>query len=299
MNIPTLTPQQIAQARAVQQALSAALSALDSGQVNAATLPAAPSVTLHVVPVTTLSPEVATAVAASQEARAKFEAETQFASAVSSVLSVAAEMGKVLLPNVATILSVLSVALMVCLLAGCQAPVQDGAVQVGPKAITTPIVQADVASPSLEAKAGDVASPTVTIASSQPSAIATSQPTTIAPVAAVGDVSGTQTTTQKPVTVTIAASGSGWPLVAMLCVLAAVGVSIAYLRTTLRGRATQRRLATLQDNALATAGAIRDLGGGPQRDRLLGYIEQSLVDRKAWDDLIAPYRVRKGSLTGR
>jgi len=98
---------------------------------------------------------------------------------------------------------------------------------------------------------------------------ATSQPAT----GAIGDTSGGRDTRIiQPVT-TI--SGSGGILLAAIAVVGICAVALMYLR--------QRRFA---ENTGAAVSAIRDMGPGAQRDKLLERIDQRLVDQGQWDRFV-------------
>ena len=179
---------------------------------------------------------------------------------------------------------------LISALGGC-GPVQVGpkdspAVQVGPD--EGPAIAAD-----LTAQAGLVAVET------DHGDVATSQPAsqTVGDQSAGGDA--------RQVTVNLTASGSGWAAVATIVGLAAVvaAVVLVYVYARARAEAGEARLgelnaasvatrtadrhAKLTGNAVAVAKAIRDLGPGAQRDRLLRLIQDELPDRADWDRLLA------------
>jgi hypothetical protein len=99
----------------------------------------------------------------------------------------------------------------------------------------------------------------------------------------------------KPVGVNLNLSGSGWPLVAAIAAIVAALGLVLYLRERRRATAVESSRHTLERNATSVARSIEAMGPGPQRDKLLELIEGHLVDRQQWDQVITPFRVRRGS----
>lgn len=167
---------------------------------------------------------------------------------------------------------------------GCSPQIGDPnkpAVQMG--SATQPMMQADanvvVAVLSPQASVGDLASPRAgrdlyqggQTTASQPAAATSTQ-------GGSGDQSATNTA--------VSASGSAWGIVAVVAMLVAGFVAVAWIRATM-GRQAERA------NARAVAAAIREQGPGPQRDRLLGNIEALLPDETAWKRTINGLAVRR------
>jgi len=120
-------------------------------------------------------------------------------------------------------------------------------------------------------------------------------------VRAGGDADSRQTT------ITVNASGSGWALVAAIAaaLLAAIVLGLLWLRARqayqaeadTAGHAINQasvEYERLRAEALAVAEAIRDMGPGPQRDRLLAGIRAGLgAEREHWDQVIGRRRVAR------
>jgi len=99
-----ITPEILERARQVRDALDAALRVMQSGAVTAAELGALPRVTVVVTPTIQPSPGVAADVAAAEEARQRFQKETDVARAVAIVLGVAAEVARAIAPALLALL---------------------------------------------------------------------------------------------------------------------------------------------------------------------------------------------------
>jgi len=179
------------------------------------------------------------------------------------------------------------------LVAGCSS-------QVAPQADTLADVdlEADVGSLEAHVDVGDVGSPSLAIPTSQP-----------AEQSGADDQSAGRD--NSPVTVNLNASGSGWAVVASLVAVAAIVAGLLLLVMYVRAKgheadARHRELAAahnvdrslaeyraLEANARAVAKAVRKLGPGPQRDRLLAIVADELPDADAWQRTIGDERVRR------
>ena len=287
----TISPETIDQARSVAEALNAALAKIDNGSVPVGTIPALAPMTLTVDPSVLPSDDVAKAVAASASARTKFESETVAARRVALVLEAGAAIGRAMIPGVGPMLSLIKTFACVLIaasffaLAGCG--VASGAVQVGPTSQPAVLAQTDIdvplASPSLDMQtsAGDVASPSVLIQEQSGDQV-TSQPFSATDS---GDQRAGRDARETDISVN--ASGSGWPAVAMFALMMFALSLLAYARLRTGNK-------TLEGNAIAVAKSIAMcLPRDDSRDYLLNTIERELVNQEAWNQLIEPWRVKR------
>ncbi|MFA4945765.1 MAG: hypothetical protein WC789_13840 [Lentisphaeria bacterium] len=103
MSKTLITNEQVAAARALAEAIQAALAKLEAGAAGEE-LPELPEVTVTITPSVAPSADVASAVADAERARDAFAAETDARRAMAVILTVGAEVGKALLPFAAALL---------------------------------------------------------------------------------------------------------------------------------------------------------------------------------------------------
>ena len=175
--------------------------------------------------------------------------------------------------------------------AGCQ--VNPGALQVGPT--SQPVVQVGSTTQPIATADVDVLAPIASpVISLDPSvgqagvidaSAATTQPFN-APVTTDQRGAGRDA---RQIAINVNASGSGWPVAAVL----AMGVGLAFLflyyRSTRAHQATRRSYQVDQANAVSVARSIRAMGPGPQQDRLVGMINSNLPDRERWNDVMCDH----------
>ncbi|HUW99830.1 MAG TPA: hypothetical protein VMY35_02530 [Phycisphaerae bacterium] len=309
-----LSPDDLAAARLVRDALSAALDQVEAGRVNADELPAVRlpfvSAVQHEL---TLSPDVAGIVAECKAAREDLQAETERARIVAVILQIGSMLAPLVSPlsRLLPALKVLLIGAMLllqkhalwclvpvawCLFAGCAPPQVFGKADVNvpvnapvtaPVTVAAPKVDADVDVP-VQANVGLVQA---SLGASAP----TSQPaSTDAAQTAGGDA--------RQNTVTVNVSGSAWALVGLAGVFAVA--LVLWLRSS--GKLKEARQAARQATAIektamgalslsesgltAVAKAIKEIGPGPVRDCLLAKVAGGLddvsrhsLDRFLWD----------------
>lgn len=277
-NLP-VDPATIERARALRDALDAALKAVEDGRLTAADLAAAaerPAVVI-VQPVVTPSSSVQEIVAESQAARDELEKETAAKRVLTTVLQVASAASGLLRPLLALLPAIL---LLLCLAAACG----GCTTQVGSKDghLADLAVRADVASPKAfsGAAGGDqvqgLLAPIKATAAGDQALVKTGPTATSQPTAATlaqegpGDHRATQITANL--------SGGTWAVVvalaavvAVVAIVAAAIVAVAWSRSA-KGRALLARAAGKVGRAIAVMPDIE------ARDDVLGRVKDSMSD---------------------
>lgn len=182
--------------------------------------------------------------------------------------------------------------------AGC------GPVQVGPD--DGPIVSAaaEVSAKMYADVSAEIAAVHIEKETVQTTVSSTSQPATAEGHTEARQTAGRDATVTAPTT-TVNLSGSAWPIVAMVALLAAGALAVLYMRAKVVGESKVAEARSdftmaahnvdrarieyerLEANALAVARAVSKLPAGSiDRNALLAMIGMSLPDRAAWDRLI-------------
>jgi hypothetical protein len=257
---------------------------VQSGKIDVADLPKLPD--LSIGPIERVpSPDVAQAVAQTAAARDKLAKETTAKVVLAQILRLA-EYAGTLVPLLA---AVLSLVLFIAPLAGCDtaSTVAPGAVQVGPA--SGPMFTASMPVDVEQAGVGNAqfkAQGEASMGSGNNVAAPQSNPTSqgnSASGAGSGNQAGRDNDSR---TLQLNLNGSGWPLV--IVVVVAFATAAAWQRASAgraeardeRGRAdasandafeiARRR----EEDIKRLAAAVRDMGPGPQRDRLLEAVQK-------------------------
>ena len=285
--MPALNPPTSEQLALAKAALTAGIDVLEAIQAGRIAVDSLPIVNVTVeIPESMPSRDVAEMIARNDQARAEYERQTRASRAASVVIQVAMALAKNCLPFIGLLCVVAAF-----VSAGCQ--VNPGALQVGPT--SQPVVQVGSTTQPIATADVDVLAPIASpVISLDPSvgqagvidaSAATTQPFN-APVTTDQRGAGRDA---RQIAINVNASGSGWPVAAVL----AMGVGLAFLslyyRSTRAHQATRRSYQVDQANAVSVARSIRAMGPGPQQDRLVGMINSNLPDRERWNDVMCDH----------